>query len=190
MMKSVLFFVVVCIAGIANAATDALDEVNAIRAQHGLPAFQRDAAMTQGAMACADYRASYGMHHHTGNDFAFLPRGSWADFGGCDGGAISSGWLACNTTGNFTYAGAAASYNNGVKFCQLFVGNRPNGPVANAVRAITHPLQTAEARREVGQTPPAVAPETTPQGDQYGSSRGGRERQGLFARWAARRGRR
>ena len=160
----------------AHAATDALDEVNAIRAGRGLPAYRRDAALTQAAMSAADYRARYGMHHHTSNDFSFLPAGAWAAGAGCDGSAIRSGWLTCYSESLYPYAGAACAYDaNGIKFCHLFVYDRPN-PVAavaqaavKVVQAVTHPVQAVQAVRE----------------NRAATSQTG-ERRGLFGRMAAR----
>src|SRR4051812_16840952 len=44
--------------------TEALGEVNAARARRGLPPFARDDSLTQGAAACAQFRASRGIQGH------------------------------------------------------------------------------------------------------------------------------
>ena len=138
----------------ARAATDALDEVNAARTQMGLAVFQRDEALTQGAMAAADYRAANGIGLHTYNDFAFLPAGSAASGSGTgyNGGPLN----CCYATSNYPVAGAAyATGNDGVRRIHIFVSTRFNVPLAktaraveNAVEAVTHPVQTMQQAQE------------------------------------------
>ena len=71
---------------------DALDQVNAARATRGLPPYQRDAGLTQGAMACAQNRASNRIEGHTANDFAF---GGGARMTGAGAMEPSWGFQAC-----------------------------------------------------------------------------------------------
>lgn len=107
-------------------AVDSLAEVNAMRARRGLRPFIPDPLLTQGAMACADARASRRLHAHTGNDFAYLPPGAHARAGGCEGGSWGYGaeqeWSTCCTFENYTYAGAASVVGpDGKRYMQLFV---------------------------------------------------------------------
>lgn len=145
-MKSLSLLIALC-ASSAIAATDALDEVNGARAQMGLPAFQRDEALTQGALAAAEYRAANGVSLHTYNDFAFLPPGSSASGSGTglNGGPLN----CCYATSSYPVAGAAyATGRDGIRRVHIFVSTRFNGPIAKVAHAVTHPLQTIEKVHE------------------------------------------
>lgn len=109
----------------SHAAEDALDEVNAVRARRGLPAFERVECLTIAAKGCADYRAANRMPGHTRNDFAYLPQGCSAEAAGCAGWRPGDGWGACCTYERWKYGGAAwAIGRNGVRYMHLFVSNR------------------------------------------------------------------
>jgi hypothetical protein len=100
-------------------AGDGLDEVNAKRAARGLRPYLRDPGLTQAAMACAQYRATYGIFGHTSNDFAF---GGGAASTGCAAYPPSYGWMSCCTYDNYTYAGAAyVTGRDGRRYMHLFV---------------------------------------------------------------------
>lgn len=107
----------------ASAATgDGLDEVNALRAARGLRPFVRDAALTDGARACAAARAARGQFGHTANDFAFLPPGASASAAGCAAYTASYGWMSCCVYDSATYGGAAwVTGADGRRYMQLFV---------------------------------------------------------------------
>ena len=101
---------------------DALSEVNAARANHGLAPFARDDAMTQGALACAQHRAANRIVGHSTNDFSFLPSGASASAAGCAAWSQGDGWGACCTYDNYSHAGAAAVIGaDGKRYMQLFV---------------------------------------------------------------------
>jgi hypothetical protein len=99
-----------------------LSEVNAVRAQRGLPPYLEDPLLTAGAQAAANFRATYQLAGHTSNDFAFLPPGASAPAAGCATWEPSWGWGSCCTFENHTYAGAAyAMGNDGLRYMHLFV---------------------------------------------------------------------
>jgi hypothetical protein len=101
---------------------DALDEVNAKRMSRGLRPFLRDEGLTQGARACAAFRANHGLFGHTSNDFAFLPAGTYAVSGGCAAYPANFGWMSCCVYENYTYAGAAyVTGRDGRRYMHLFV---------------------------------------------------------------------
>lgn len=104
-----------------DAAVDALAEVNAERARRGLPAFLRDDGLTLAAKRCAETRARWGIRGHLANDFAALPSGSSAAAAGCGAVEPIFGFAACCTDGNYTYAGAATVWVNGIRFNHIFV---------------------------------------------------------------------
>src|SRR5205823_1227923 len=87
-------------------AQQVLDEVNAARAQRGLPPYTLDEGLARGATACAIYRARHGMDGHTPNDFGFLPPGASARAGGCAAWPVGTGWGSCCTYDTYQYAGA------------------------------------------------------------------------------------
>ncbi len=119
-MKSIL--VTMILASYAVGAEPALDEVNAARAQRGLPPYQEDKALTAAAKACADFRAAYGIAGHSQNDFSFLPAGASADAAGCAMWEPGLGWGACATYESYQFAGAAYTVGaNGMRFMHLFV---------------------------------------------------------------------
>lgn len=111
-------------AGAAGEASDALDHVNAERAKRGLAPYIRDHLLTQGAMACAKFRAERLIPFHTDNDFRFLPGGASARVGGAGTGGYGPwGFLACAMfERDARYAGAAwARGRDGKMYCQTFV---------------------------------------------------------------------
>jgi hypothetical protein len=107
---------------VENTGIEALDEVNAVRAKRGLPAFQYDEGLTRAAQACAQFRADRLIQGHTSNDFAFLPAGAQAPAAGCAAWEPSMGWGACCTYERYAYAGAAyALGRDGRRYMHLFV---------------------------------------------------------------------
>jgi hypothetical protein len=105
-----------------RAGSDALSEVNAVRAARGLRPFIKDASLTAGAINVADFRAKYLIQGHTANDFNGLPIGTTASAAGCAAWEPSWGWGACCTYENYTYAGAAWSQGrDGRRYMHLFV---------------------------------------------------------------------
>ena len=106
-------------------ATDALDELNRLRAMRGLYPLIRDDGLTQGALSCATYRAQHGIRGHvTGGlgDFAFIKVGS-ASVGGCSAVEAEWGFLACEQyTRQYRYAGAASVVGpGGIVYNHLFL---------------------------------------------------------------------
>lgn len=109
-------------AGSAVGAEDALAEVNAARAQRGLPPFIRDEALSAAAASCADHRAQYLIAGHTSNDFNAVPRGAFASASGCAAWPHHLGWGACCTYDGYRYAGAAYSIGrDGRRYMHIFV---------------------------------------------------------------------
>jgi hypothetical protein len=103
-------------------AVDALDEVNVKRASRGLPPFARDAALTVGAMRCAEARATSLSFGHTPNDFAYLPPGASCSATGCAAWVPSMGWGSCATYEPYRVAGAAWVMGaDGRRYMSLFV---------------------------------------------------------------------
>jgi hypothetical protein len=144
-------------------ATDALAELNAKRARQGLYAFQRDESLTVAAMRCAEVRAARRIPGHC-NDFAYLPPGSFASGAGCGAASDSWGWLTCFMDDrSHAYAGAAwVRGADGQRYMHLFVSNRPNGPLRQAVKTVAsvavHPVKTVRNVRNVrSETKPATA---------------------------------
>ncbi|QDU23254.1 hypothetical protein [Urbifossiella limnaea] len=110
------------IAATDSVSGDGLDEVNALRAARGLRPFARDAALTEGARACAAARAARFQFGHTSNDFAFLPPGAAASAAGCAAYPASYGWMSCCVYDGGTTAGAAwVAGADGKRYMQLFV---------------------------------------------------------------------
>lgn len=106
----------------ANPGDDALDEVNATRAQRGLRPFMKDQALTQAAAGAARYRAANGISGHTQNDFAFVPPGSFARSAGCAAWPLGMGWGSCCTYDGYQFAGAGwAVGRDGKRYMHLFV---------------------------------------------------------------------
>jgi hypothetical protein len=104
------------------AATDALNEVNAVRTARGLRPFLRDDGLTRAAAGCADFRAVRLMAGHTGNDFSAVPAGAYAAATGCAAWGSEWGWGSCCTYENWTYAGAAwTPGRDGRRYMHLFV---------------------------------------------------------------------
>lgn len=125
---------------------DALDEVNAYRAKHGLQPFIRDEHLTQAAQKAASIRAKSLINGHLNSDFDCLPAGSHADSAGCGALDDSWGWGTCCATDNYRYAGAAWKRgSDGKRYMHLFVSNTANseqkqatakpGPVATVTPA-------------------------------------------------------
>lgn len=86
---------------------DGLAEVNARRARSGLPPYLPDPLLTQGARNVAAWRAARRLFGHAPNDFAFLPPGAHARFGGCAAYEDSYGWMSCGVEDRTArYAGA------------------------------------------------------------------------------------
>lgn len=105
-----------------GASVEALDEVNAARAQRGLRPFIRDDGLTVAAKSAASYRAARLMAGHTPNDFAHVPAGSSATAAGCAAWPASLGWGSCCAYENWTYAGAAYCVGaDGRRFMHLYV---------------------------------------------------------------------
>jgi hypothetical protein len=103
-------------------AQQVLDEVNATRAQRGLPPYILDENLARGATACAIYRAQHRMEGHTSNDFSFLPPGSSAQAGGCAAWPVGMGWGSCCTYDNYRFAGAGFCVGpDGRRYMHLFV---------------------------------------------------------------------
>jgi hypothetical protein len=102
---------------------DALAEVNATRAQRGLPAFQPDPLLNQAARSCAKQRASRLISGHLPeSDFHYLPSGASANAAGCAAWTPDWGWGACCTYDSYTYAGAAwVMGQDGRRYMHLFV---------------------------------------------------------------------
>jgi hypothetical protein len=106
----------------SKAGMDALAEVNALRAQSGLPPYIYDDGLTKAAEACATYRANYLIEGHTSNDFAFVPAGSYAASAGCAAWAPSMGWGSCCCYDHYTFAGAGwAMGRDGRRYMHLYV---------------------------------------------------------------------
>jgi len=110
----------------AQAAEDALDEVNQFRTRLGLHPFVRDESLSRAAAACADFRAKRLIDGHTSSDFEFLPEGSSADAAGCAAWPPELGWGSCCSRENWRYGGAAwAMGRDGQRYMHLFVRNSP-----------------------------------------------------------------
>lgn len=87
--------------------TEALSEVNALRAQRGLRPYIFDPLLTEGARRIATVRAQNRIFGHLPNDFSLLPQGASAAATGCAAYPPSYGWMSCAVYDNYTYAGAA-----------------------------------------------------------------------------------
>lgn len=122
-MRTLLASVVLLVGvSVAQAGTDALQEVNAARARRGLAPFQRDALLSQAAAQAADFRAARHMAGHTSNDFAFVPRGASASAAGCAAWTPDWGWGSCCTYEQWRYAGAAWKMgSDGRRYMHLYV---------------------------------------------------------------------
>ncbi len=103
-------------------ASDALAQVNALRAARGLPAYQHDPNLHEAAKACAAYRARYRIAGHTSSDFAFVPVGASATAAGCAAWPNGSGFGSCCIYDGYRYAGAATVLGaDGIEYHHLFV---------------------------------------------------------------------
>ena len=101
---------------------NALAEVNRARARRGLPPYAFDEKLTEAAKRCAAYRAKRRIAGHTGNDFAFLPKGGRATAAGCGALDDSWGWGSCCTYESWRKAGAAwVRGSDGKRYMHLFV---------------------------------------------------------------------
>jgi hypothetical protein len=108
---------------LTDGATEALAEVNALRAAKGLYPYVRDDGLTQGAANVAAFRAQHLMAGHTSNDFGGLPAGATASGAGCAAWEPSWGWGSCcvDDVGP-RYAGAAwVMGRDGRRYMHLFV---------------------------------------------------------------------
>lgn len=100
---------------------DGLDELNAIRRQHGQPPYIRDPQLTQAAGRCALVRAVYRIRGHL-TDERSAPGGASAVVTGCGAVEPSWGFLTCAMHENRQYAGAAIVYGgDGRRYMHLFV---------------------------------------------------------------------
>ena len=122
-MRTLLATVVLFVsAAAAYGGSDALHEVNAVRARRGLPPFQRDESLSRAAFQAADFRAARHIAGHTSNDFAFVPRGCTAAAAGCAAWTPDFGWGSCCTYERWRYAGAAWSMGrDGRRYMHLYV---------------------------------------------------------------------
>lgn len=106
----------------ASECREALDEVNADRAKHGLSKFQHDPLLSKAAYACAKARAVSHIYGHLPSDFDYLPPGAHATAAGCGALEPSWGWGTCCTHDSYTYAGAAwVMGDDGRRYMHLFV---------------------------------------------------------------------
>jgi len=101
---------------------EALNEVNATRAQRGLRPYAHDPNLSVAALSAAQYRAARRLAGHTPSDFAHLPPGTDATAAGCAAWPPGLGWGACCTYENWTTAGAAIVIGpDGQRYMHLFV---------------------------------------------------------------------
>ncbi|MFT3883181.1 MAG: CAP domain-containing protein [Gemmatales bacterium] len=107
----------------ATGSDDALNEVNAARAQRGLKPFLPDPVLNQAAQACAKQRCARHIDGHLPeSDFSYVPAGGSASAAGCGALEPSWGWGTCCTYDNYTYAGAAwVMGSDGKRYMHLFV---------------------------------------------------------------------
>lgn len=105
-------------------AGDPLADVNAQRARRGLRPYLRDEGLTQGALACATYRARNRIAGHVSGgmgDFQFLPPGAHATTGGCAAWPRSMPFGACGLFDGHKFAGAATVIGaDGLAYHQIF----------------------------------------------------------------------
>lgn len=107
---------------------DALDELNAQRAQRGLPPYRRDPALTKAAMKCASTRAKTHVHGHMQggmSDFTCLDAGVPCECTGAEapGQNYPPGFWTCAMYDNYTVAGAARAFDErGEQYMSLFCG--------------------------------------------------------------------
>lgn len=104
-------------------SSDAMDEVNAKRAQKGLRPLQKDPLLCQGAYECAKRRASRGIHGHLPeSDFSCLPSGAQASVGGAGALEDSWGWETCAYDNpQYTVGGAAwVRGRDGLRYMSFF----------------------------------------------------------------------
>ncbi len=105
---------------VTTTTTDALNEVNAKRAQRGLRPFLHDPLLAEAAHRAATFRAERRMFGHTSNDFQFLGGGR-ASAAGCAAYPREYGFMACCVYDNYTHAGAAwVRGGDGKMYCHLF----------------------------------------------------------------------
>jgi len=126
---SALFILLLAAPSFAANVWDGLAEVNAIRAQNGLPPFIYDPNLARAAAGCVNYRAEFGIKGHitVGRgkqlrvlEYDLLPQGAFANATGC--GTSFGFWNTCCTYENWTYAGAAwAIGRDGKKYMHIFV---------------------------------------------------------------------
>jgi hypothetical protein len=152
-MRLLALALALALAPVAQAADDALDEVNAARAARGLPPFARDPGLTAAAQAAADYRAQFRIAGHVPGgmgDFGFLPPGTSADAAGCGALEPSWGWGTCCTYENYQSAGAAVTRGaDGRRYMHLFV-RRGYAPAMQSTSAHYSGGYTATAQSTSG----------------------------------------
>jgi hypothetical protein len=130
-------FAVVVLSSNSASAADALAQVNAQRAARGLPAYERDEALSVAAEAAARHRAERLLFGHCANDFAFLPAGVSADAAGCAAYPAEYGFMACATYDGYRWAGAASvPGRDGRVYHHLFVRGSVGGRVVYAERTV------------------------------------------------------
>ncbi len=101
---------------------NATAEVNAFRANKGLPPFEEDPCLVLAAQTIALKRAQEHRAGHTPNDFSGLPEGCNADAAGCAALEPSWGWHSCCDSEMWKYGGAAVcTGDDGLRYMQLFV---------------------------------------------------------------------
>jgi hypothetical protein len=139
---SLALFAALALASFAS-ANDAIDAVNAQRAARGLPPFVEDPALTQAAVAAAQYRADRLMAQHTTNDFVFLPAGTACNTAGCGASNPGDGFRACCTEEAWTHAGAASVRGrDGRLYHHIFVANRTTTQTVTTTTTMTGAMQT------------------------------------------------
>ncbi len=112
-----------------TASVEALDEVNQLRARHGLRPFIRDDGLTRAAHSASIFRARRQMAGHCPNDFAYVPtdQPTRATAAGCAAWEPSLGWGSCcdgvhTSDGGATHAGAAWAWGPDQKrYMHIFV---------------------------------------------------------------------
>ncbi len=105
----------------ASECTDALAEVNAVRAQRGLKPYVNDPELAKAALGAARSRARVLCAGHTQNDFSYLPSGTHAESAGCAAWEPSFGWGSCCTYDSYIYGGAAwVLGSDGRRYMHLF----------------------------------------------------------------------
>jgi hypothetical protein len=147
-------FAMLLVASRAKAGEDALHEVNAQRAARGLAPYIADPALTQAAIAAADFRAANQIRGHTSNDLAFLPAGS-IDVPAIGCGALETlwGWGSCCTFDNYTHAGAAFTLGkDGRRYMHLYVSHGGGSRTTVRTNTVTQSSSCTNGQCEVQTT--------------------------------------